>query len=42
MNWLKRNFGGLNAEPSEVEREQHARTYILMIIGVLLILDKSR
>ncbi|KAG8481636.1 hypothetical protein CXB51_026494 [Gossypium anomalum] len=34
MNWLKRNFGGLNAKLSEVERKQHAWAYILMIIGL--------
>ncbi|KAG8478725.1 hypothetical protein CXB51_028564 [Gossypium anomalum] len=32
MNWLKRNFGGLDTESSEVQREQHPRVYILMII----------
>ncbi|KAH1039958.1 hypothetical protein J1N35_041701 [Gossypium stocksii] len=40
MNWLKRNFGWLDAKSSEVEREQHARAYILMIIGGLLMPDK--
>ncbi|KAK5774481.1 hypothetical protein PVK06_042336 [Gossypium arboreum] len=42
MNWFKRNFGGLNADSSEVQREQHARAYILMIIEGLLMLNKSR
>ncbi|KAA3471333.1 serine/threonine-protein phosphatase 7 long form-like protein [Gossypium australe] len=42
MNWLRRNFGGLNEDSSEVQREQHVKAYILMIIGGLLIPDKSR
>ncbi|KAK5838272.1 hypothetical protein PVK06_007000 [Gossypium arboreum] len=42
MNWLRINFGGLDVDSSEVQREQHARAYILMIIGGLLMLDKSR
>ncbi|KAH1057021.1 hypothetical protein J1N35_035086 [Gossypium stocksii] len=42
MNWLKKKFGGLNVELSEIEREQRAWTYILMIIGGLLMPDKSR
>ncbi|MFQ6625608.1 hypothetical protein Gotur_005300, partial [Gossypium turneri] len=42
MNWLRRNFGGLNEDSSEVQREQHVRAYILMIIGGLLMPDKSR
>ncbi|MBA0783623.1 hypothetical protein Gotri_001313 [Gossypium trilobum] len=41
VNWLKRNFSGLYVESSEVQREQHSRTYILMIIGDLLMPDKS-
>ncbi|KAH1039009.1 hypothetical protein J1N35_040752 [Gossypium stocksii] len=42
MNWLKRNFGVIDAESSEVEREQHVRAYIFMIIGGLSMFDKSR
>ncbi|KAH1082923.1 hypothetical protein J1N35_022684 [Gossypium stocksii] len=40
MNWLKRNFGRLDAESSEVQREQHVRMNILMIIGGLLMPNK--
>ncbi|MBA0766137.1 hypothetical protein Gotri_015205 [Gossypium trilobum] len=39
MNWLRRNFGGLNANSSEAQKEQHAQTYIFMIIGGFLMLD---
>ncbi|KAH1055766.1 hypothetical protein J1N35_033831 [Gossypium stocksii] len=42
LNCLKRNFGGLNAESSEVQREQHPQAYILMIIGGLLTPNKSQ
>ncbi|KAA3462976.1 serine/threonine-protein phosphatase 7 long form-like protein [Gossypium australe] len=42
MNWFRRKFGGLNADSSEVQREQYAREYILMIIGGLLMLNKSQ
>ncbi|MBA0770458.1 hypothetical protein Gotri_019091, partial [Gossypium trilobum] len=38
---LKRNFGGLDEEPTEVQREQHVRAYILMIIGGLLMPNKQ-
>lgn len=39
---VKKNFGGLNADLSEVQREQHAWVYIFMTIGGLLMLDKSQ
>ncbi|MFQ6650109.1 hypothetical protein Gotur_023392 [Gossypium turneri] len=42
MNWLRRNFDGLDEDSIEVQREQHARAYIFMIIGGLLMPDKSR
>ncbi|MBA0736848.1 hypothetical protein Gogos_010338 [Gossypium gossypioides] len=42
MSWLRRNFGGLDEDSSEVERERHVRAYILQIIGGILMLDKSR
>ncbi|KAK5824808.1 hypothetical protein PVK06_019592 [Gossypium arboreum] len=42
LNWLRRNFGRLNKDSTEVQREQHARAYILMIIGGLLMLYKPR
>ncbi|MBA0611532.1 hypothetical protein Godav_012211 [Gossypium davidsonii] len=42
MNWLKRNFGRLDEEFTKVQREQHARTYILIIIEGLLMSDKSQ
>ncbi|MBA0866835.1 hypothetical protein Goshw_024872, partial [Gossypium schwendimanii] len=42
MNWLIKNFNELNEDSTEVQREQHAQVYILMIIGGLLIPDKSR
>ncbi|KAG8498868.1 hypothetical protein CXB51_005282 [Gossypium anomalum] len=40
MNWLRRNFGGLDKELTKVQREQHARVYILMIIEGLLMPDR--
>ncbi|KAA3469846.1 serine/threonine-protein phosphatase 7 long form-like protein [Gossypium australe] len=33
MNWLRRNSGGFNEDSTEVQREHHARAYILMITG---------
>ncbi|KAK5842180.1 hypothetical protein PVK06_004510 [Gossypium arboreum] len=42
MNLLKINFVGLDMESSEVEKEQHARAYILRIIGGLLMPNKLR
>ncbi|KAK5839435.1 hypothetical protein PVK06_008224 [Gossypium arboreum] len=38
----KKKFRGLDEELTEVQREQHAWVYILMIIKGLLMLDKSR
>ncbi|MBA0620849.1 hypothetical protein Godav_006518 [Gossypium davidsonii] len=32
MGWLRRNFDGLDEDSTEVQREQHARAYILQII----------
>ncbi|MBA0796213.1 hypothetical protein Gohar_006999 [Gossypium harknessii] len=37
MSWLRRNFGGLDEDSTEVERERHARAYILQIIGECII-----
>ncbi|KAH1056432.1 hypothetical protein J1N35_034497 [Gossypium stocksii] len=42
MNWLRKKFGWLDEDSAEVQREQHTRAYTLMIIGGLLIPDKSR
>ncbi|KAH1055942.1 hypothetical protein J1N35_034007 [Gossypium stocksii] len=42
MALLRRNFGELDEDLAEVEREQHTRAYILMIIGGILLPDKSR
>ncbi|KAH1128733.1 hypothetical protein J1N35_000111 [Gossypium stocksii] len=42
MNWLRRNFGGLNEDSIEVQREQHTGVYILMIIRGHLMPDKLR
>ncbi|MBA0568128.1 hypothetical protein Golob_005641, partial [Gossypium lobatum] len=42
LNWLRTNFGGLDNDSTEVQREQQARVYILRIIGGLLMLDKSQ
>ncbi|MBA0655643.1 hypothetical protein Goklo_008103 [Gossypium klotzschianum] len=42
MNLLKRNFGGLDGELSKVQKVQHARKYIDMIIEGLLMPNKSR
>ncbi|KAK5839345.1 hypothetical protein PVK06_008123 [Gossypium arboreum] len=42
MGWLRRNFSGLNEDSTEVQREQHARAYILQIIEGILMSDKSR
>ncbi|KAG8489213.1 hypothetical protein CXB51_017214 [Gossypium anomalum] len=39
---VRRNFGKLDEDSTEVEREQHARAYILMIIEGILTPDKSR
>ncbi|MBA0848796.1 hypothetical protein Goshw_007329 [Gossypium schwendimanii] len=41
-SWFRRNFGGLDEDLTEVKREQHARAYILQIIGGILMLDRSR
>ncbi|MBA0850930.1 hypothetical protein Goshw_009763 [Gossypium schwendimanii] len=40
MNWLRRNFGGLDEDSTEGQSEQHAQAYILMIIGGFLMPDK--
>ncbi|MBA0678012.1 hypothetical protein Goari_019379 [Gossypium aridum] len=37
----RRNFGGLDVNSSKVQSEQHARAYIFMIIGGLLMPHKS-
>ncbi|MBA0646083.1 hypothetical protein Goklo_014077, partial [Gossypium klotzschianum] len=42
MSWLRRNFGGLDEDSAEVERERHARAYILQIIRGILMPDKPR
>ncbi|KAK5811244.1 hypothetical protein PVK06_026568 [Gossypium arboreum] len=42
MNWFKINFGGLDTESNEVEREQHTRAYIFMIIEGFLMPNKSQ
>ncbi|KAG8473347.1 hypothetical protein CXB51_035459 [Gossypium anomalum] len=42
MNCLKRNFSGLDADSIEVQREQHTQAYVFMIIGGLLMPNKSR
>ncbi|MBA0560785.1 hypothetical protein Golob_017662 [Gossypium lobatum] len=42
MNWLRRNFVGLDDDLIEVEREQQTRAYILHIIRGILIPDKSQ
>ncbi|KAH1129566.1 hypothetical protein J1N35_000944 [Gossypium stocksii] len=42
MAWLRRNFGELGKDSNEVEREQHVRAYILMIIEGILTPDKLR
>ncbi|KAH1114406.1 hypothetical protein J1N35_007784 [Gossypium stocksii] len=42
MNWLRRNFSGFDEDSTKVQREQHARAYIFMIIGGFLIPDKSQ
>ncbi|MBA0705782.1 hypothetical protein Golax_017943, partial [Gossypium laxum] len=41
-SWFRRNFEGLDEDSTEVERERHARAYILQIIGGILMLDRSR
>lgn len=42
MNWLRKNFGQLNEDSTQVQREQQARVYILLIIKGVLMPDKSR
>ncbi|XP_052484853.1 protein MAINTENANCE OF MERISTEMS-like [Gossypium raimondii] len=42
ISWLRRNFSRLDEDSTEVQREQHARAYILQIIGGILMPDKSR
>ncbi|MBA0798402.1 hypothetical protein Gohar_008994, partial [Gossypium harknessii] len=42
MNWLKRIFCRLDEDSTKVQREQHARAYIFIIIGGLLMPDKLR
>ncbi|MBA0853636.1 hypothetical protein Goshw_020138, partial [Gossypium schwendimanii] len=42
MNWLKINFGELDTESNEVEREQHTWSYIFMIIEGFLMPNKSQ
>ncbi|KAH1097698.1 hypothetical protein J1N35_014619 [Gossypium stocksii] len=42
MNWLRRNFDGHDKDSTKVQGEQHARVYIFMVIGGLLMPDKSR
>ncbi|MFQ6625945.1 hypothetical protein Gotur_005671, partial [Gossypium turneri] len=39
---VKKKFSGPDEDSTEVQREQHARVYILIIIGGLLMFDKSR
>ncbi|XP_016683293.1 protein MAINTENANCE OF MERISTEMS [Gossypium hirsutum] len=41
MDLLRRNFDALDQDLTEVKREQHTRSYILMIIGGILLPDKS-
>lgn len=41
MAWLRRNFHKLDEDSIEIEREQHTHSYILLIIGGILMLDKS-
>ncbi|MBA0828400.1 hypothetical protein Goarm_013077, partial [Gossypium armourianum] len=42
MNWLRRIFCRLDEDSTKVQREQHARVYIFIIIGGLLMPDKLR
>ncbi|MBA0746892.1 hypothetical protein Gogos_009365, partial [Gossypium gossypioides] len=42
MGWLKDNFKQIEASASDIEKEQFARTFILRLIGGLLMLDKSQ
>ncbi|MBA0795795.1 hypothetical protein Gohar_006630 [Gossypium harknessii] len=39
---VKKKFSGPDEDSTEVQREQHARVYILIIIGGLLMFDKLR
>ncbi|KAG8490768.1 hypothetical protein CXB51_013917 [Gossypium anomalum] len=42
LKWLQDNFQDLDGSSSPLEREQHARAYILRLIGGVLMLNKSQ
>ncbi|MFQ6661468.1 hypothetical protein Gotur_029620 [Gossypium turneri] len=42
MGWLRRNFGGLDKDSTEIQIEQHAQAYIIQIIGCIQMSNKSR
>ncbi|CAH9096741.1 unnamed protein product, partial [Cuscuta europaea] len=41
MPWLREHFADLYADADEVMIQQHARTYILMMMGAFIFADKS-
>ncbi|MBA0561088.1 hypothetical protein Golob_017941 [Gossypium lobatum] len=40
MGWLRRNFGGIDKDSTEVQRKQHSYAYILLIVSGIIMPDK--